>query len=147
MRRPRLRADTHSPTVSRTPALPAKAPRNGPAARRNHPRRRQKKRGTRNEQGSLNSRDEAPPAGGFHFTLFLLPFALIEGGCVMVRVGIAGIGFMGVTHYKALKHVEGAKVTAIFTRNPQKLAGDWQGVKGNLGEACAVEGLPRAKRR
>src|SRR5712692_318819 len=72
----------------------------GPAARRNHPRRRQKKRGKRKKQGSLNSRDEAPPAGGFHFTRFRLPFALMEEGCLMVRVGIAGIGFMGVTHYK-----------------------------------------------
>ena len=55
----------------------------------------------------------------------------------MVRVGIAGIGFMGVTHYKALQQVEGAKVSAIFTRNPQKLAGDWRGVKGNFGGASA----------
>src|SRR5438552_16009730 len=59
----------------------------------------------------------------------------------MVRVGIAGIGFMGVTHYKALQQVEGAKVSAIFTRNPQKLAGDWRGVKGNFGEGGAVEEL------
>jgi predicted dehydrogenase len=65
----------------------------------------------------------------------------------MVRVGIAGIGFMGVTHYKALKQVQGAQVTAIFTRNPQKLAGDWQGVKGNFGEAGGVEDLTGVKRR
>ena len=51
----------------------------------------------------------------------------------MVRVGIAGIGFMGVTHYKALQQIEGAKVSAIFTRNPQKLAGDWRGIQGNFG--------------
>src|SRR5438034_3383716 len=64
----------------------------------------------------------------------------------MVRVGIAGIGFMGVTHYKALKQVEGAKVTAIFTRNPKKLAGDWREVKGNFGEAGGVEDLTGVKR-
>ena len=86
------------------------------------------------------------PAGGFHFTRFRLPFALMEEGCLMVRVGIAGIGFMGVTHYKALKHVEGAKVTAIFTRNPKKLAGDWREVKGNFGEAGGVEDLTGVKR-
>jgi predicted dehydrogenase len=65
----------------------------------------------------------------------------------MVRVGIAGIGFMGVTHYKALKRVEGAKVSAIFTRDPQKLGGDWQGVKGNFGEAGGIEDLTGVKRR
>ncbi len=64
----------------------------------------------------------------------------------MVRVGIAGIGFMGVTHYKALQQVEGAKVTAIFTRNPTKLAGDWRGVKGNFGEAGGVHDLTGIKR-
>jgi predicted dehydrogenase len=64
----------------------------------------------------------------------------------MVRVGIAGIGFMGVTHYKALQQVEGAKVSAIFTRNAVKLAGDWRGVKGNFGEGGGVEELTGVNR-
>ncbi|HIG17249.1 MAG TPA: hypothetical protein EYQ31_08130 [Candidatus Handelsmanbacteria bacterium] len=51
----------------------------------------------------------------------------------MVRIGIVGIGFMGVTHYKAIDKVKGAKVTAISTRDPKKLRGDWRAVQGNFG--------------
>jgi len=51
----------------------------------------------------------------------------------MVRIGIVGIGFMGVIHYKAIDKVKGAKVTAISTRDPKKLRGDWRAVQGNFG--------------
>jgi predicted dehydrogenase len=59
----------------------------------------------------------------------------------MVRVGIAGIGFMGVTHFKAYPQVEGAQVAAIFTRDPKKLEGDWTNVRGNFGGAGGVQDL------
>jgi predicted dehydrogenase len=64
----------------------------------------------------------------------------------MVRVGIAGIGFMGVTHFKAYPQVEGAQVTAIFTRDPKKLAGDWSNVRGNFGDAGGVQDLSGLKK-
>lgn len=51
----------------------------------------------------------------------------------MLRFGIAGIGFMGMIHYLAYQKVEGAKVTAIASRDPKKRAGDWRGIKGNFG--------------
>lgn len=51
----------------------------------------------------------------------------------MINVGIVGIGFMGLTHYTAYAKVRGAKVLAICTRDPKKLAGDWRGIQGNLG--------------
>ena len=51
----------------------------------------------------------------------------------MVRVGIVGIGFMGMIHYHAYQQARGAKVTAIATRDKKKLAGDWRGIKGNFG--------------
>lgn len=51
----------------------------------------------------------------------------------MIRVGIAGIGFMGMIHYLAYQKVRGAKVTAISTRDPKRLAGDWRGIQGNFG--------------
>ncbi len=51
----------------------------------------------------------------------------------MVRVGIAGIGFMGMTHYHAYEKVRGAKVVAICEQDPKRLAGDWRGIKGNFG--------------
>jgi len=49
-----------------------------------------------------------------------------------VRVAVVGLGFMGVTHYRSYKKVKGAKVVAVFSRDPKKLAGDWRSVRGNL---------------
>jgi predicted dehydrogenase len=51
----------------------------------------------------------------------------------MVRVGILGIGFMGMTHFHAWQQVRQARVTAICTRDAKKRAGDWRGIQGNLG--------------
>lgn len=51
----------------------------------------------------------------------------------MVRVGIVGLGFMGMTHYHAWQQVRQARVTAICTRDAKKRAGDWRGIRGNLG--------------
>ncbi|HZW30165.1 MAG TPA: Gfo/Idh/MocA family oxidoreductase [Isosphaeraceae bacterium] len=51
----------------------------------------------------------------------------------MVRIGIAGIGFMGMIHYLAARRVEGAQVVALCSRDPKKLAGDWTGIQGNFG--------------
>lgn len=59
----------------------------------------------------------------------------------MVNVGIIGLGFMGVTHFKALCAVEGARVAAVCTRDQQKLRGDWTSVKGNFGEGGGVQDL------
>ena len=62
----------------------------------------------------------------------------------MVRIGIVGIGFMGVTHFKAVEKVKGARVVAICTRDPRKLRGDWRGVKGNFGGGggvCDLRGI------
>ena len=64
----------------------------------------------------------------------------------MVRIGIVGIGFMGVTHYRAVKEVEGAEVVAICTRSPKKLHGDWTDVRGNFGEAGGVEDVSHLRR-
>jgi predicted dehydrogenase len=51
----------------------------------------------------------------------------------MIRIGIVGIGFMGMIHYLASQKLEGAKVAAICSRDPKKLAGDWRGIRGNFG--------------
>jgi predicted dehydrogenase len=51
----------------------------------------------------------------------------------MVRIGIAGIGFMGMIHYLATAKAPGAKVVALCSRDPKKLAGDWTGIQGNFG--------------
>ncbi|MCE2439822.1 MAG: Gfo/Idh/MocA family oxidoreductase [Candidatus Latescibacteria bacterium] len=59
----------------------------------------------------------------------------------MVHIGIIGIGFMGMTHYRGARNVKGGKVTAICTRDERKLRGDWRGIHGNFGEPGGIEDL------
>lgn len=59
----------------------------------------------------------------------------------MVKIGIAGIGFMGMIHYQAVKRITGAAVTAIATRDPQKRNGDWTMIQGNFGPRGEREDL------
>ena len=59
----------------------------------------------------------------------------------MVNIGIAGVGFMGVTHFKAIEKVKGGKVVAISTRDEKKLRGDWRKVQGNFGGSGGVQDL------
>lgn len=51
----------------------------------------------------------------------------------MLRVGIIGIGFMGMVHYLSYQKLRGAKVVAICERDAKKRRGDWQGIQGNFG--------------
>ncbi len=53
----------------------------------------------------------------------------------MVRIGIVGVGFMGMIHYLAAARLKGAKVAAICSRDAKKRAGDWRGIQGNFGPA------------
>jgi predicted dehydrogenase len=53
----------------------------------------------------------------------------------MIRVGIAGIGFMGMTHYLAYQKIRGVKVAALCEQDATRLAGDWRSIKGNFGPA------------
>lgn len=51
----------------------------------------------------------------------------------MVRVGLVGIGFMGMIHFLAYQKVPGVKVVAICERDEAKRAGDWTSIQGNFG--------------
>ncbi len=51
----------------------------------------------------------------------------------MIRIGIVGLGFMGMIHFLASKKLSGARVSAICSRDPKKLNGDWRGIQGNFG--------------
>ncbi|MFO0849055.1 MAG: Gfo/Idh/MocA family oxidoreductase [Gemmataceae bacterium] len=51
----------------------------------------------------------------------------------MVRIGIVGLGFMGRIHFLAAQRLQGAKVTAVCSRDQTKLAGDWTNTRGNFG--------------
>lgn len=51
----------------------------------------------------------------------------------MIKVGIAGIGFMGMVHYLTYQKLRGVKVVAICEKQKERLKGDWRGIKGNFG--------------
>ncbi len=51
----------------------------------------------------------------------------------MVRIGIVGIGFMGMIHFLASRKLNDARVVAICSRDEKKLAGDWRSIQGNFG--------------
>lgn len=51
----------------------------------------------------------------------------------MIRVGLAGIGFMGWIHYLAYQRSKSAKLVAFASRDDKKRTGDWRGIKGNFG--------------
>jgi predicted dehydrogenase len=64
----------------------------------------------------------------------------------MVRIGIVGVGFVGMIHYLAAAKLRGARVTAICTRDAKKRAGDWRGIRGNFGPAGTWMDLGKIKR-
>jgi predicted dehydrogenase len=51
----------------------------------------------------------------------------------MIKIGIVGIGFMGMIHYLAAQRLKGVKIGAVCSRDAKKRAGDWRGIKGNFG--------------
>lgn len=63
----------------------------------------------------------------------------------MIRIGVIGIGFMGMTHFEGARKVKGGKVTAIATRDPKKLAGDWSSIQGNFGPRGGQVDLRKVK--
>lgn len=51
----------------------------------------------------------------------------------MIRVGIAGIGFMGWIHWLTYQRLRGVRVAAICEQDRRRLSGDWRGIQGNFG--------------
>ncbi len=64
----------------------------------------------------------------------------------MVRIGIVGIGFMGMIHYLAARKLKDAAVTALHSRDPKKLAGDWRSIQGNFGPRGEMMDLSGVKK-
>jgi predicted dehydrogenase len=64
----------------------------------------------------------------------------------MIRIGIVGIGFMGMIHYLAARKLQGAAVTAICSRDARKLAGDWRSIRGNFGPPGEMMDLSAIKK-
>lgn len=50
-----------------------------------------------------------------------------------VRVGVAGLGFMGCAHLQALMRIPGAEVVAVMDSDEERLSGDLSRSGGNLG--------------
>ena len=62
----------------------------------------------------------------------------------MVRVGLAGVGFMGWIHYLAYQRSSSARLVAFASRDAGKRGGDWSGIRGNFGppgEQIDVSGM------
>lgn len=59
----------------------------------------------------------------------------------MVRVGIVGIGFMGMVHYLTYQKLKGVKVVAVCSRSDKRRQGDWRGIQGNFGPSGTVMDL------
>jgi predicted dehydrogenase len=51
----------------------------------------------------------------------------------MLKVGIAGVGFMSWIHYLAYKRSATAQLVGFCSRDAAKRQGDWSGIKGNFG--------------
>ncbi len=60
-----------------------------------------------------------------------------------MKIGIAGIGFMGWTHYQAYQRVAGVTISAICEQNEKRLAGDWTDIQGNFGPPGQVVDVRR----
>src|SRR5713226_7363685 len=64
----------------------------------------------------------------------------------MTRIGIVGVGFMGMIHFLAARKLKGAQVTAICSRDAKKLAGDWLSIRGNFGPPGQMMDLGSVKK-
>jgi predicted dehydrogenase len=62
-----------------------------------------------------------------------------------VRVGVVGLGFMGVTHYRAYKGIADAQVVAVADTDEARRKGDWSKVGGNFGAGSGQEDLSGIK--
>lgn len=78
----------------------------------------------------------------------------------MIRIGVIGIGFMGMTHFEGATRfrdgesgrriidgskLDGGAITAIATRNQTKLEGDWTSIQGNFGPPGGLNDLSPIK--
>ncbi len=57
----------------------------------------------------------------------------------MIKVGIIGMGFMGMTHFGAWQKIENAKVTMICEARPLPEDGDLSKISGNLGTGAGLK--------
>jgi len=56
-----------------------------------------------------------------------------------VRVGLAGLGFMGGMHFNGFAQVDGAEVVAVCDVESRRLQADWGGADGNIDRGAALD--------
>jgi predicted dehydrogenase len=59
----------------------------------------------------------------------------LKEGQMALKVGIAGLGFMGKMHFDTWGRMPGVQVAAICDIDAKKRSGDWSGIVGNIGGA------------
>ncbi len=64
----------------------------------------------------------------------------------MIKIGIAGLGFMGMIHYLAYQRLRGVKVVAMWEMDRKRLDGDWRSIKGNFGPPGEMMDLSKIAR-
>ncbi len=50
-----------------------------------------------------------------------------------MKIGLIGLGFMGSTHLKALRKLQGVELVAVSSDDPRALSGDLSHIQGNIG--------------
>jgi predicted dehydrogenase len=55
-----------------------------------------------------------------------------------INIGLVGLGFMGATHIRAYRQVEGARIAALCNPSGRHLEGDFTNVGGNVGSTEPV---------
>jgi predicted dehydrogenase len=74
---------------------------------------------------------------------------MLAGGALTippVKIGIAGLGFMGATHIAAYSKIAGAELTAVCAGSERALGGDLRGSGGNLGQHAGVYDFSRVSK-
>ena len=56
----------------------------------------------------------------------------------LVKIGIAGLGFMGATHLNAYSKIPDVKIAAVYSNNERALSGDLTQIGGNLNRNYGV---------
>ncbi|MDD4870233.1 MAG: Gfo/Idh/MocA family oxidoreductase [Kiritimatiellae bacterium] len=57
----------------------------------------------------------------------------------MINVGIVGLGFMGVTHIKAYRKIQGVRIAGICDAVRLPVDGDFSKISGNIGDSDPVK--------
>lgn len=73
----------------------------------------------------------------------LTPVPCYDGG---VRIGVAGLGFMGATHIQAMASIAGVEVAAVSAPDEKALSGDLSRAGGNLGRGAGIFDFSRVQK-